>query len=166
MILSDDAKRFAIAREIERAKTMSYLTNGAILPLLIGVGYLISRTVNKMFNLLKGPPRIRLKMYGMVVPIVAYASVFLEDLNSYYLEGILDSRTCMLDISYAKGGVEYYDKQLNSNIAMRALNRVNGKDVYNLHGNPWPSLFRPYKYRFPTLRKQMCKEILQSTTTI
>ena len=159
MILSDDGKRFAIAREIERAKTMSYLTNAAILPLLIGVGYLFSRTVNKKFNLLRGPPRIRLQMYALVMPIVAYAAIFLEDLNSYYIEGTLDRKTCMLGMSYAKGGVEYYDKQIKSNIAMRALNRVNGKKDYNLHGNPWPSFFRPYKYRYPTLRKQMCEEI-------
>ena len=165
-MLSDDAKRFAIAREVERAKTVSYLTNGAILPLLIGVGYLFSRIINKKFMLLKGPPRIRLQMYAIVLPIVAYASIFLEDLNSYYIVGLIDSRACMLGIGYSKGGVEYYDKQLKSNIAMRTLNRVNGKDTYNLHGNPWPSLFRPYKYRCPTLRKEMCQELLASANTI
>merc|ERR1719510_2788311 len=86
MILSDDAKRFAIAREIERAKTMSYITCSAILPLLIGVGYLISRTVNKKFMLLKKPPHIRVKMYAFFVAMVPTLSLLLEDLNANYTE--------------------------------------------------------------------------------
>ena len=68
----------------------------------------------------------------------------------------------MLGTSYAKGGVEYYDKQISSNIAQRTLNRAKGKDLFNLHGDPWPSLLRPFKYSVPTLRKQTCKQILES----
>ena len=157
MVLSDDAKRFAIAREIHRGQTISYLSNGIILPIFIAVGYLTSRFINKKFVLFKRPPVFRLSMYCIMATLVTYTSVLFEDAMKYYTEGGLDEKTCGLGARYAKGGIEYYDKLIKSNIALRTLQPDNqAKNMFNIQGNPWPSLFRPYKYVPLTLRKQTC----------
>ena len=96
LILSDDAKRFAIARELERAKTMTYRTNGVILPISIVIGYLLSRAVNKKFDLLRKPPHFRLRMYGIIAPAMIFFAVTLEDIYKYYQEGTLDTKVCQI----------------------------------------------------------------------
>ena len=163
LILSDDAKRFAIARELERAKTSSYRTNGVILPISIVIGYLISRTVNKKFDLLRRAPRLRLRMYGIIAPAMIFFAITLEDINKYYQEASLDTKICHMGPNYAKGGIEYYDKQLKHNVALRELVPDNlAKNAYNLHGDPWPSLLRPYKYILPTSRKEYCTKSIET----
>ena len=160
MVLSDDAKRFAIAREIHRGQTISYLSNGIILPTFIVVGYLTSRLINKKFLLFKRPPIFRLAMYCVVASFATYTSVFFEDAMKYFTEGGLDEKTCNLGVRYTKGGIEYYDKIIRSNIALRTLHPDNqGKNMFNIQGNPWPSFFRPYKYKPFTLRKQACIDV-------
>ena len=131
------------------------------MPTGILIGYLFCRFVNKKVMLFRRPPFIRFVMYGMVAPLVTFIAVFLEDVNKYNIEGTLDNRTCNLGISYAKGGVEYYDKQLKRHIALRSLMPQNrAKNIYNIQGDLWPSFTRGYKYRPITQRKQHCMKIL------
>ena len=164
--MSDDAKRFAIAREVERAKANYYFTNGIIMPSMILIGYLFSRFANKKAMLFKRPPIVRFVMYGIVASVVTFLAVVIEDMNTYYIEGNLDHRTCRLGINYAKGGVEYYENQLKRHITLRSLLPDNGgKNVYNLHGDQWPPLIRGYKYRPITQRKQECMKIFDYLQT-
>lgn len=163
LILSDDAKRFAIARELERAKTMSYRTNGVILPISIVIGYLFSRAVNKKFDLLRQPPIRRLRVYVWLASAMIFFAITLEDINKYYLEASLDTKVCHMGPNYAKGGIEYYDKQLKNGVALRELVADNlAKNAYNIHGDPWPSLMRPYKYILPTSRKEYCTKFIET----
>ena len=74
MVLSDNAKRFAIAREIYRGKTNTYFTHGVILPTFIGMGYLMSRVLNKKLLLLRRPPIYR----GIMYCIMATVSIILQ----------------------------------------------------------------------------------------
>ena len=163
LILSDDAKRFALARELERAKTLSYRTNGVILPISIVIGYLLSRAVNKKLDLLRRPPLLRLQMYGIIAPAMIFFAITLEDIYKYYQEASLDTKVCHIGPNYAKGGIEYYDKQLKCGVALRELAPDNlAKNAYNLHGDPWPSLLRPYKYILPTSRKEYCTKFIET----
>ena len=165
LVLSEDAKRFAIAREIERAKSMYYLSYGAIFPVMITAGYLFCRVANRKRLLFKRwPPAFRFMMYGATSCIMSYAAGVLKDINNYLTEAELDKMTCNLGMKYAKGGVEYYDKQLKRNQALRTLVPENAaKNSYNLNGDPWPSLFRPYKYRSITERMQRCEKFVESS---
>jgi len=157
MLLSDNAKRFAIAREVYRGQTTTYLTNGLILPMFIGIGYLMSRSLNKKLLLLKRPPIFRSIMYFIMATVSIYTAVLLEDVNKYYTDIELDKKTCKLGAEYSKGGIELYDNTIRWNLAFRLLASDNlGKDLFNLEGNIWPSLFRPYKHIPFTLRRQTC----------
>jgi len=157
MVLSDNAKRFAIAREVYRGKTNQYLTNGLILPTFIGIGYLLSRTINRKLFLFKKPPIFRGIMYCIVATASIYTAVLFEDIKKYYLDIALDEKTCKLGAEYTKGGIELYDNTIKWNLAFRLLAHENwGKDMFNLEGNCWPSLFRPHKHIPITLRRQTC----------
>ena len=163
MVLSDNAKRFAIAREVYRGKTNQYLTNGLILPTFIGIGYLMSRAINKKLHLFKRPPVFRGIMYCIMATVSIYTAVLFEDMNKYYTDIDLDEKTCKLGVEYTKGGIELYDNTIRWNKAFRLLAFDNlGKDMFNLEGNHWPSLFRPYKHIPFTLRRQTCVDAMKS----
>jgi len=160
LVLSDDAKRFIMARELHRGQTMQYLTNGLMMPTFIAIGYLVSRYINRKFNLFKAPPLYRIIMYGIMSTASIFTSIMLEDVSKYYTEIELDRKTCKLGLKYATGAIEYYDKVLKSNIALRSLISGNyGKNQYNLQGDYWPPFFRPYKHTPFTLRKKTCEDI-------
>lgn len=157
MVLSDNAKRFAIAREVYRGQTNKYLTNGLILPTFIGIGYLLSRALNKKLFLFKKAPIFRGIMYCIMATVSTYTAVLFEDINKYYTDIALDEKTCKLGVEYTKGGIELYDNTIKWNLAFRLLAHENwGKDMFNLEGNSWPSLFRPHKHIPLTLRRQTC----------
>ena len=157
MVLSDDAKRFAIAREVYRGQTRTNITNGLILPTFIAIGYLVSRFLNKKLLLFKKLPIFRGAMYLAVGATSIYTAVLMEDYYKYYTNIGLDEKTCKLGKKYCKGGVELYDNIIRSNLAYRELCYDNyGKDLFNLYGNRWPPLFRPYKHVPFTLRRQIC----------
>ena len=163
MVLSDNAKRFAIAREVHRGKTHSYLTNGLILPTFIGIGYLMSRAINKKLHLFKRPPFFRGWMYCIMATVSIYTALFFEDMNKYYTDIDLDEKTCKLGEEYTKGGIELYDNTIRWNKAFRLLAFDNlGNDMFNLEGNHWPSFLRPYKYIPFTLRRQTCIDAMKS----
>ena len=162
LILSDDAKRFAVAREIERGKTDGYRWNGVIMPVHIAITYLLCRLGNRKAMLFRRAPIYRLAMYQLVGGIMAFSAVFMKDVIKYNLESVLDNKACGLGIGYARGGVEYYDKQLKNHIALRTLMPDNkGQKLYNLKGDTWTSLFRPYKQTPITQRKEECMKILK-----
>ena len=162
LILSDDAKRFAVAREIERGKTDGYRWNGVIMPVHIAITYLLCRLGNRKAMLFRRAPIYRLAMYQLVGGIMAFSAVFMKDVIKYNLESVLDNKACNLGIGYARGGVEYYDKQLKNHIALRTLMPDNkGQKLYNLKGDTWTSLFRPYKQTPITQRKEECMKILK-----
>ena len=112
--------------------------------------------------LFKRAPIYRLAMYQLVGGIMAFSAVFMKDVIQYNLESVLDNKACSLGIGYARGGVEYYDKQLKNHIALRTLMPDNkGQKLYNLKGDTWTSLFRPYKQTPITQRKEECMKILK-----
>ena len=158
--MSDDAKRFIIARELHRGQTIQYLSNSLIMPAVIAIGYFVSRYINRKLRLFQAPPLYRIIMYGIMSTASIYSSIMLEDSNKYYTEIELDRKTCKLGPNYATGAIEYYDKALKSNIALRSLISGNyGKNQYNLQGDYWPSFFRPYKHAPFTLRKKTCDDM-------
>ena len=157
MILSDNAKRFAIAREVYRGKTTTYRTHGMILPTFIAIGYLMSRALNKKLLLFKRPLILRGIMYCIVATFSIYTAVLFEDTHKYYTDIELDEQACKLGEEYTKGGIELYDNTIRRNLAFRLLASDNlGNDLFNLEGDIWPSFFRPYKHIPFTFRRQAC----------
>ena len=157
LILSDQAKQFGIAREIQRSYMgVNRLENYFILVLLCSA-YILSRFTNTTLNLLKQSFKTRLAFYGLVASmhiIMWYVSM---GLLRYAHANELDDIVARLSLKYAQGGVEYYSKERDHNLSMRNLTEVGPKKI-NLKGNVIPSML--YKEVTTTERLDNCQKIV------
>ena len=72
LVLSDDAKRFAIAREIERTKMQPFIFHGTISTCIILLNYNLARIINKRLDLFKRPPMFRMYLYLGLLPTMVF----------------------------------------------------------------------------------------------
>ena len=70
LVLSDDAKRFAIAREIERTKMQPFIVHGTLAASMTLLNYNIARIMNKKLSLFSRPPMFRMYLYLGLLPTV------------------------------------------------------------------------------------------------
>ena len=68
LVLSNNAKKFGIAREIERMKTQPFMMNGVFNFGFILLTYNIGRIINKQFQLMRRPPLFRGIAYIFILP--------------------------------------------------------------------------------------------------
>lgn len=80
--------------------------------------------------------RAAFNLVAAVAGFVAYA--FSTDSLTHGLEAWLDRRTASLSAAYARGGVEFYEKVLSGNLALRSLLGQRGKKLYTPSGNVIP----------------------------
>ena len=72
LVLSDNAKRFAIAREIERTKMQPFIVHGTIAAALTLLNYNIARIINKKLSLFSRPPMFRMYLYLGLLPTMIF----------------------------------------------------------------------------------------------
>ena len=121
MILSPDAKKFSIAREIQRTIIQPYLTHGTFSFCFILLTYNTSRIINKKLGLFKRPPLIHGIAYLGLLPTMILSYVVVKAAFNRYIDREVDRRAAQISPEYAAGGVEYYEKVMQRNIALREL---------------------------------------------
>ena len=121
MILSPDAKKFSIAREIQRTIIQPYLTHGTFSLCFILLTYNTSRINNKKLWLFKRPPLIHGIAYLGLLPTMILSYVVVKAAFNRYIDREVDRRAAQISPEYAAGGVEYYEKVMQRNIALREL---------------------------------------------
>ena len=157
LILSDQAKQFGIAREIQRSNMgVNRLENCFIIVLLCSA-YILSRFTNTKWNLLKQSFKTRLVFYGAFACIHIQMWFFVMGLLRYTHANELDDIVARLSLKYAQGGVEYYSKERDHNLSLRNLTEVGPKKI-NLKGNVIPSIL--YKEVTTTERLDNCQKIV------
>ena len=68
LVLSDNAKRFALAREIERTKMQPFIVHGTLAAAITLLNYNIARIMNKKLSLFSRPPMFRMYLYLGLLP--------------------------------------------------------------------------------------------------
>ena len=137
LILSKDAKAFAIAREIGYANTYHLWADAILKSIFAYAAYATGFGINTKFH-----TRSTMKTWGRVGMYVAIAGVYsflyLTISDTYYCnrDNRIDRKTARLNAVYARGGVEYYEKTLQRNRALRTLMGASGAKEYTLYGNP------------------------------
>jgi hypothetical protein len=161
VILSDDAKKFLIARELQRGikSRHFYEATFPIIPLCI-----MAPIFSGMKSGLAGK-KILLK--GAVTALVFGTTLmfyfWMSDWWRRRTDQILDESAAGLGESYARGGVEFYDKMLRRHIAFRELLPENrGKKLYNLKGESFPGLLREKQIPI-SVRRDCCKTFLNKS---
>ncbi|CAN7996918.1 unnamed protein product [Ixodes hexagonus] len=158
LILSERAQKFAIAREIYWCDRYYVHTHSLMLSLAVLNCYVMSYLLNERFQLLHRVPRkARVLMYGVVAAFNATAYICLKDATSQYWDRKADESAAALGREYAEGGVEYYQKILQKNRALREMMGKAGESTYTSKGNI-SRIFRtdhlPLTHRLDCLKNQ------------
>ena len=156
VILSEDAKKFLIAREIFRGIHCRHLYEAVIPVVVLGVSAPV------LFGIKIGVTRSKILLKGFVallsISTLLMVYFLVGDFWRRRTEKLLDVSAVQLGINYAQGGVEFYDKALQRHVSLREL-MPDGKKLYNLKGESFPSLFRE-KHVPTSKRRDYCKAIL------
>jgi len=159
--LTENAKKFVIAREIERTKTPHFVFPALILPLNIISMYVAAKWVNKSFALFALHPSFRLSAYLLQGFFWTFVSITEMDILRKKMERNLDDVVSAKDREYALGGVEFYTKMMGRNVALRHLIPNDKGKMYNLKGEHVPGLIR-HKHVPYTERKSICEKNLSA----
>ena len=157
LLLSEKAKKFAIAREIFRAKNATFPVDATSALMYTFVIYIFSRQVNRVYGLFKAPLHYRVLSYTIIGAIFANLHFFFRDRRWRELDAKVDELACGLGVAYAEGGAEFYDKMCRRHAAERVL-IPDMADTFNLKGDRVPSMFRrkfvPTSHRLEYCRQQ------------
>lgn len=166
LVLSDRAQRFAIARDIYWASNHYVQIQTAALSFAVVNCYFMGRLVNDRFQLLGRTPRsLRLGLYGVIVALNATVYLGFKDAMSQFWDRKADERAAALGRDYVEGGIEFYEKALQRNRALRELLGDEGRKYYTSKGN-LNELIRsthvPLTHRLDTVRSWASKYSVDS----
>ncbi|XP_037704524.1 cilia- and flagella-associated protein 221-like isoform X3 [Choloepus didactylus] len=138
LTLSRDAQKFALAREVVYLESSTAALQALPAPACLVGTWALGVGAKQALGLYGGPMNLRaaFNLLAAVAGFVAYA--FSTDSLTHALEAWLDRRTASLSAAYARGGVEFYEKVLSGNLALRSLLGRHGETLYTPSGNVVP----------------------------
>nr|XP_027792656.1 transmembrane protein 177 [Marmota flaviventris]XP_034492125.1 transmembrane protein 177 [Marmota flaviventris] len=159
LTLSRDAQKFALAKEMVYLETSAAALQALPAPACLAGTWALSVGAKHALGLYGGPMNIRaaFNLVAAVAGFVAYA--FSADSLTHALEGWLDRRTASLSTAYARGGVEFYEKVLSGNLALRSLLGRRGEKLYTPSGNIVPRHWFRIKHLPYTTRRDSVLQI-------
>ncbi|XP_053983703.1 transmembrane protein 177 [Hylaeus volcanicus] len=142
LVLSENAKKFALAREILKLRdnsiemdTLRYLSHFLLL-------FFIYNTFHKGMKLSERKiARFMIASAACVGGIASFIGLYNSNQNARDIK--VDTKLSILGPEYIEGGKEFYEKLLKRNIALRTLLGENGKKLFTTNGNEiyflWPN---------------------------
>ncbi|XP_049807347.1 transmembrane protein 177 isoform X1 [Schistocerca nitens] len=135
LILSDAAQKFAIGCEVAYVRTPYVYLNTLYPFAALSLVYTIAQNLNRKLHMEKQPQAIRGVVYSVLAIFGVGLWAVLKDVTSTHYEKKCDEEVSSLSETYAKGGLEFYSKILQRNIALRSLLGKKGKKLYSVSGN-------------------------------
>ncbi|XP_034936759.1 transmembrane protein 177 [Chelonus insularis] len=163
LILPENAKKFAIAREIFMVDNHNAIIQPLISCFLFFTYYILTSSINERMQLFDKPRQLRYFIYGALGLFMWGIWAMQKDVMTRYYEYDADERASKLGIEYTKGGLEFYSKVIQRNIALRELGGSNGAKTYTKGGNDTIT-FRE-KHIPNTSRKQFFEQALKDHET-
>lgn len=140
LILSQNAKKFAIARELHGIESDPVVAHALVPSLALSIAYTIGFGINRRLNLYARPRSLRICLY-VLASLFGYGVYILgTDMGSVKKEATGDEAVGRMGKEYAEGGVEFYEKVLGRNIALRELMEKEGEALFTVMGNDEVSL--------------------------
>ncbi|XP_031616462.1 transmembrane protein 177 [Contarinia nasturtii] len=139
LILTEKEKMFGIIRSILELRNYNHVHN-AFIPFFLCFGlYTTAQAINQKYKLFLIPRAGRGLIYGaLAVFTYGLYSVITDTIRMSQMLRVDDKLTSM-GSDVIEGGIGFYEKMLNRNIAMRELS---GKDLFSVKGNEYPGLLR------------------------
>ncbi len=136
LVLSEKAKNFMIAREIQYTNSMHLYGTTYMFSGMSVLAYTTGWYAGAGFKLKKIMKRWGRGMIYSGIGI-AYGVLFkwLYDIQQCRRDKKADRKAAALGPDYMEGGIEYYTKVLNRNMALRKLMGEEGAKMYTIYGN-------------------------------
>ena len=136
IVLSDSAKAFAIAREVQMCRN-HHVIGGTVLKSFCAFStYFLWHYLDQGLVLQRRlKPIPRFVFFAAVAQFGYFMYVSMADLYQCWSEKGADRSAARLGWAYAQGGAEYYTKTLDRNKALRKLLENEGERLFTLHGN-------------------------------
>ncbi|XP_042541217.1 transmembrane protein 177 [Dipodomys spectabilis] len=163
LTLSHDAQKFALAREVVYLESSAAALQAVPAPACLAGTWALSVGAKHALGLYGGPRSLRaaFNLAAALAGFVAYA--FCTDSLTHALEGWLDRRTASLSPDYARGGVEFYEKILSGNLALRSLLGRHGEKLFAPSGNIIPKHWFRIKHLPYTTRRDSVLQVWRRT---
>ncbi|XP_023565561.1 transmembrane protein 177 [Octodon degus] len=163
LLLTRDAQKFTLAREVVYLESSAAALQALPAPACLAGTWALTVGAKHALGLYGGPMHVRaaFNLVAAVVGFVAYA--FSTDSLTHALEGWLDRRTASLSTAYAWGGVEFYEKLLSGNMALRSLLGSDGEKLYTPSGNVVPRHWFRIKHLPYTTRRDSVLQVWRVT---
>ncbi|XP_024245519.1 transmembrane protein 177 [Oncorhynchus tshawytscha] len=153
LVLSPEAQKFAVAREVARLEVGGPVLNAAVAPFCLAGVMVYSVTLKQIFRLHIGPVIFRGVVNVVALGLGAVSYFLTSDAVSQWLDYKSDRRAAGLSKIYAKGGVEFYNKILSRNKTLRSLMGQKGEEMYAPSGNLFPAHLLRLKHAPYTSRR-------------
>lgn len=163
LTLSHDAQKFALAREVVYLESGAATLQALPAPACLAGTWALSVGVKHALGLYGGPMTLRaaFNLMAAVAGFVAYS--FSTDSLTHALEAWLDRHTASLSAAYSQGGVEFYEKVLSANLALRSLLGSPGEKLYSPSGNVIPRHWFRIKHLPYTTRRDSVLQMWRAT---
>ncbi|KAG8229516.1 hypothetical protein J437_LFUL004922 [Ladona fulva] len=163
IIMSPQAQKYGFACQIFMSRSwLVYL--GYFYPIVaVAFAYSVSYHCNRRLQLFSRKVGVRGTFYAVISLFSFGLWALATDLTTTTCESKADKNACDLGPDYIKGGVEFYSKILNRNIALRELLGNQGKKIFTALGNE-QTLIRQ-KHLPITVRKSYTEKRLKELST-
>lgn len=135
LTFSENAKKFAIAREILRIQAEEPRFNSLRLAVTIAVLWTIYNAITLLFQLRDRNVILCRSLYVSFMLLGAILWIGIKDYHSYRLDSMHDKALYDMGVEYARGGQEFYEKIVMRNKALRSLLGKDGEKWYTVNGN-------------------------------
>lgn len=145
LILSENARKFAIAREVIACREKDVFMESLILACAVLLPARVVQKTNKSGETFK---KFSFNKRALFYTALYGASFIifkcLKDINKHDIEKEIDQNAASLGSEYLEGGIEFYEKTLSKNKALRKLMGPEGERFYDLNGNESHFMFLPH----------------------
>lgn len=159
LILSEPAKKFSIARELILTDNYRVFIKSISLPITLIPMYIIGH------NLLHSLPsissfKIRAFSFFVLCNVGVFVWLFARKTIEHFYQINADKKVCNTSEEYTLGGIEYYEKLIKRNLALRNI-IPDGQTIYSEEGNELGMFSGPSL----TYRKKLLETQLQKSTS-
>ncbi|XP_015115904.1 transmembrane protein 177 [Diachasma alloeum] len=162
LVLSEDAKKYAIGREVLMTDNSRIMCNSLTSGVLTGSCYGLASKINTSMNLYARPRLVRVILYSLTSLFFWGVWAMQKDTIIRYYESDADEHLAQLGEKYIRGAIEYYEKTLARNKAMRTLIGAQGAKAFNTDGDE--IFFFRQKHVSLTHRKEFFEKKLKEKT--
>lgn len=135
LVLSENAQKYAMAREIELRRTPKAFIDCIVPSVSICLAYLIGSGINQKYGYYAKPRGFRIVIYSLIGLFFYGNYALIKDSTQHYFEAKIDKALMQKSPVFREGGKEFYSSILNRNIALRNILGKEGESKYTILGN-------------------------------